>query len=94
MKNIMIALIVTTCIVVVITALSFQLIDLAIGECIIKDPHDFVLGWQDSVVEFGQSYKVLMFHTVEGKSFYFFNTSPGWYRTPDLSYIDYVVMCR
>ena len=62
--------------------------------CVTKDPHDYVPGWADNHLEFGQSYDVLTLVGENGMPSVFFNTAPGWYQTEDLGNIDYVVMCK
>lgn len=61
--------------------------------CVTKDPHDYVPGWEDSKVELGNPYFMVILRNLDGERFFFFNTSPGWYATPDGSNIDYVVWC-
>lgn len=62
--------------------------------CYKKDPHDYVPGWSDNRLEFGQSYKLLVLHDVAGVPHPHTNTVPGWYSTSNGVPIDYVVMCK
>ena len=62
--------------------------------CVTKDPHDYLPGWSDNRLEFGQSYKLLVLHDVAGVPHPHTNTVPGWYSTSNGVPIDYVVMCR
>ena len=63
--------------------------------CVTKDPHDYVPGWSDNRLEFGQSYKYLVL-VPEGGGWLtytvFLDTEPGWYSIDRP--IDYVVMCQ
>ena len=97
MKNIITAFIVTTCIVVALTALTGALVgsfeEYITSTCTIKDPHDYLPGWSDNKLEFGQSYSLLILVDVTGTNYYFINTIPGWYSTNGAP-IDYTVMCK
>ena len=62
--------------------------------CVTKDPHDYLPGWSDNRLEFGQSYKLLVLHDVAGVPHPHTNTVPGWYSTSNGVPIDYVVMCK
>ena len=96
MKNIITALIVTACIVVALTMLTVALVgsfeEYITDTCTIKDPHDYLPGWSDNKLEFGQSYSLLILVDVNGTNHYFINTIPGWYSADKP--IDYTVMCK
>ena len=61
--------------------------------CVTKDPHDYLPGWSDNRLEFGQSYSLLILVDTDGSNHYFINTIPGWYST-DGAPIDYTVWCK
>lgn len=62
--------------------------------CVTKDPHDYLPGWSDNRLEFGQSYEYLRIVGENGRGWWFKHTRPGYYGTLDGMPIDYVVMCK
>ena len=66
------------------------LVLLAGCNCVVKDPQVVLPGWSDNMLEFGESYDVLIL--VGETNHFFFNTSPGWYSIPEP--IESVVMCK
>ena len=97
MKNFIVTLIVTACIFVVVSVFAFELAGqfekYITSSCTVKDPHDYLPGWSDNKLEFGQSYSLLILVDVDGSNHYHMNTIPGWYST-DGVHIDNVVMCK
>ena len=79
--------------VLTLIVLMYAVSTCAVANCYMKDPHDYVPGWEDSRLQFGKSYTLLLFQARD-RNFIWINTSPGWYETPDGSNINYVVMCK
>ena len=96
MKNILMSILVTACIVVVIGLLALALVgsfeEYITRHCVVKDPHDYLPGWSDNKLEFGQSYSLLILVDTDGSNHYFINTIPGWYSIDKP--IDYTVWCK
>ena len=71
MKNSIVSLIITTCIVVAIGLLAIVLVgsfkEYITSVCVVKVPQDVLPGWSDNRLEFGESYRVLTLFDVLGE---------------------------